>query len=402
MNNNWKTYKLGGVCTHSKGKKPSVLSTEISGKINIPYINIKAFEKGIYDEYTDGNKCNLCNDGDLLMVWDGARAGFSGKAKKGAIGSTLMKIEPKDFVEKNYLFYFLQSIYRLINTNPRGVGIPHVEPSLLWNAELIIPDLKTQQAIVAKIETLFADLDKSIAALQTAKEQLKLYKQSVLKWAFEGKLTNENVKDGELPKGWKWVKSGELFSFVTSGSRGWAKYYSTSGAVFVRITNMNFNTLKLDLSDGKIQYVSPPSNSEGNRTKIQEGDFLFSITGYLGMFAIAPKLEDAYVNQHVCLCRPKDNFIKKFVGYWIISQSGGIHYLNLSRKGAVKAGLNLDDLKNFPVPLTSTEEQLKIVSEIETRFAAAEKMELAINESLQQSETLRQSILRQAFEGELK
>jgi type I restriction enzyme S subunit len=402
LNNNWKTYKLGGVCTHSKGKKPSVLSTEISGKINIPYINIKAFEKGIYDEYTDGNKCNLCNDGDLLMVWDGARAGFSGKAKKGAIGSTLMKIEPKDFVEKNYLFYFLQSIYRLINTNPRGVGIPHVEPSLLWNAELIIPDLKTQQAIVAKIETLFADLDKSIAALQTAKEQLKLYKQSVLKWAFEGKLTNENVKDGELPKGWKWVKSGELFSFVTSGSRGWAKYYSTSGAVFVRITNMNFNTLKLDLSDGKIQYVSPPSNSEGNRTKIQEGDFLFSITGYLGMFAIAPKLEDAYVNQHVCLCRPKDNFIKKFVGYWIISQSGGIHYLNLSRKGAVKAGLNLDDLKNFPVPLTSTEEQLKIVSEIETRFAAAEKMELAINESLQQSETLRQSILRQAFEGELK
>jgi type I restriction enzyme S subunit len=209
------------------------------------------------------------------------------------------------------------------------------------------------------------------------------------------------VKDGELPEGWRWVTSGDLFSFVTSGSRGWAKYYSDEGSIFIRITNMNFDTLNLDLRESKIQYVNPPLNSEGLRTKVQEGDFLFSITGYLGMFAIAPKLESAYVNQHVCLCRPKDGFNKKYVGYWIMSKSGGIHHLNKNQKGAVKAGLNLDDLKNFPVPLCLLQEQELIVSELESKLTVCDKMEETIIQSLQQSETLRQSILKKAFEGRL-
>ena len=130
--NNWQIKKLGEVCKYNKGRKPKKLVSEKQDNIAIPYINIKAFEKGIFDEYTDGEKCNLCEDGDLLMVWDGARAGFSGKAKKGAVGSTLMKIEPlEDVVEKNFIYYFLQSIYKKLNTNPRGVGIPHVEHSML-------------------------------------------------------------------------------------------------------------------------------------------------------------------------------------------------------------------------------------------------------------------------------
>ena len=164
---------------------------------------------------------------------------------------------------------------------------------------------------------------------------------------------------------------------------------------------MNFDTLELDLREEIIQYVNPPSNSEGIRTKVQEGDFLFSITGYLGMFAIAPKLENAFVNQHVCLCRPKDGFNKKYVGYWIISRSGGIHHLNKNQKGAVKAGLNLDDLKTFPVPLCSLEEQQLIVSELESKLTVCDKIEETISHSLQQAETLRQSILKKAFEGEL-
>ena len=85
MREDWIECDLQEVCFSSKGKKPPILENKISEKINVPYINIKAFEKGIIDEYTDGNKCNLCEDGDLLMVWDGARAGLSGKARKGAV-----------------------------------------------------------------------------------------------------------------------------------------------------------------------------------------------------------------------------------------------------------------------------------------------------------------------------
>lgn len=397
---NWVLNKLGDFVHYQKGKKPKTLSKIKSHLYSIPYINIKAFERGIIDEYTNGDGSVFCEDKDFLMVWDGARSGFVGRASKGALGSTLVKIQFPG-INLDYAYFYLQSKFIDINSRAKGSGIPHVDPHLVWNYLFPLPPLAEQLRIVAKIEELFNDLNKGIEILKTAKEQLKVYRQAVLKYAFEGRLTNPVLPEGELPLGWEWNKSGDLFSFVTSGSRGWAKYYSNSGAIFIRITNLNFDTLNLDLSPPKLQFVNPPLNSEGIRTKVQEGDLLFSITGYLGMFAIAPNLENAFVNQHISLCRPKSGFNKKFVGYWIISKSGGYHYLNKLQKGATKAGLGLDDIRNFPVPIAPRMEQDKIVLEIESRLSVCDKIEESIEQGLQQAEALRQSIFKKAFEGKL-
>jgi len=364
---------------------------------NVPYCKIDDFGK---DKY-------LLKDGDLLFARTGATVGKSflikGVIPEAIFASYLIRVRVNHEINEKFLSQFFQSpnYWHQITEGQVGIGQPNVNGTKLGQLEIPIPPLSEQAAIVSKIEELLSELDKGKEQLQTAQAQLKVYRQSLLKWAFEGKLTNKDVKDGELPKGWKWIKSGELFSFVTSGSRGWAKYYSDEGAIFIRITNMNFDTLELDLDQSKIQYVNPPSNSEGIRTKVQEGDFLFSITGYLGMFAIAPKLDNAFVNQHVCLCRPKDGFNKKYVGYWIVSKSGGMYYLNKNQKGAVKAGLNLDDLKTFPVPLAPIEEQQQIVEELESKLTVCDKIEETISQSLQQAESLRQSILKKAFEGKL-
>jgi len=331
-----------------------------------------------------------------------------------------------------------------------------------------IPPLNEQTRIVSKLEELFSELDKGIESFKTVRKQLKIYRQTVLKHAFEGKLTEEwrkqhadelesaetllkkikserkqryqqqlddweqavktweaGSKEGkkptrpnkpkelpplteaefaklsELPEGWRWGRAGFLFESVTSGSRGWAKYYSDNGAVFIRITNLNYDALNLDLSKDKIQYVDPPNNAEGLRTRVQEGDFLFSITGYLGMFAIAPKVDEAYVNQHIALARPLSGFSKQYLGYYITAKAGGHHHLNKLTKGAVKAGLGLDDIQTFPVPMCSQEEQKKIVEEIESRLSVVEKLEQDIEVGLRQAETLRQSLLKKAFEGKL-
>ncbi len=126
-----------------------------------------------------------------------------------------------------------------------------------------LPPVNEQHHIVEKIEELFSELDKGIENLKTAQQQLKVYRQAVLKWAFEGKLTNDNVKDGELPEGWEWIKSNSLILVFDGqvGSRGWAKYYSREGAIFIRITNLDFNSLDLDLEEKKIQYVEPPQDT---------------------------------------------------------------------------------------------------------------------------------------------
>lgn len=148
----WKIVKVGKYVISTKGKKPKRVSAEKTKDCFLPYVNIKAFEKGIIDEYTDGVGCVICEEGDFLMVWDGSRSGYVGKAIKGALGSTLVKLNFPD-IDDNYAFYFLQSKYIEINTRAKGVGIPHphVDPNLLWNYELLIPPLQTQQAIVSKI-----------------------------------------------------------------------------------------------------------------------------------------------------------------------------------------------------------------------------------------------------------
>src|SRR5690606_1427541 len=178
---------------------------------------------------------------------------------------------------------------------------------------------------------------------------------------------------------------GNLFLNVTSGSRGWADYYSEHGSIFLRITNLNFDTLDLDLSPDKVQFVIPPENSEGIRTRVNEGDFLFSITGYLGMFAIAPKLEEAYVNQHVALVRPSRLNNSIFLGYWIIAKNGGYYFLNKKNKGAVKAGLNLNDILEFPIPICAVEEQKIIADKLESQFSIIDNLNQTIESGLQKS-----------------
>ncbi len=438
----WKVMKLGEYAKAQKGKKPKNLSANKNETYKIPYVNIKAFEKNEVDEYTDGEKCVLCDEGDFLMVWDGSRSGYVGRAIKGAVGSTLVKLSFPEILDE-YAFYFLQSKYLEINTRAKGTGTPHVDPNLLWNYKFPIPPSNEQQSIVDKISELFSEIEKGIETLKETKKQLEVYRQAILKSAFEGKFTelwrrkNKNedidseldrikiereqrakeygkklkkisiVSDSEidelpkLPLEWRWIRAGELYYYVTSGSRGWAKYYSEDGAIFVRITNLDYNSLVLNLEKDKIQYVSLIDGVEGKRTKIDEGDFLFSITGYLGMFAIAPNLKEAYVNQHIALCKPITRINRKYFGYWVMSKTGGNYYINKLNKGATKAGLTLDDIQKFYVPMCSLLEQNIIVDEIEKRLSQCENIEKIINESLDKSEALKQSIFKKAFAGKL-
>lgn len=199
MREDWKVVKLGEFASHEKGKKPKNQKKEKDEVFKYPYVNIEAFEKGIIEHYTDGEKCNLCYDDDFLMVWDGSRSGLVGKGMNGALGSTLVRINFPG-IDNNYAFYFLSSKYQEINTRAKGSGTPHVDPYLLWNYDFPIASLPEQRAIVDKIEELFSDLDKGIADLNKAKDQLVIFRQAVLKKAFEGELTKEwREKQTNLP-----------------------------------------------------------------------------------------------------------------------------------------------------------------------------------------------------------
>ena len=397
----WEDERLGDFVFYQKGKKPKNISKSKSEYYNLPYVNIKAFEKNLIDEYTDGVGCIPCERNDFLMVWDGARSGYVGKAIAGVLGSTLVKIQfPGIFIE--YAYLFLQSKFLQINTKAKGTGIPHVDPNLLWNYRFPIPPLAEQHRIVAKIEVLFSSLDKGIESLKTAQAQLKTYRQAVLKWAFEGKLTNENVKDGKLPEGWKWVDFGSLFKGTPQNGLYKPSSEYGSGTPILRIdgfyngqivTDYDFKRVRLS-SDEISKYLLSPDDIVVNRVNSMS---------YLGKCGLVKTLKEKTVFESNVMKIQLDFQIAvpRFATYYLSSLKG-IKELTKNAKQAVnQASINQTDVANAQIPLPPLPEQALIVAEIEKRLSVCDKLEESITQSLSQAEALRQSILKKAFEGKL-
>ena len=243
-----------------------------------------------------------------------------------------------------------------------------------------------QFRIVARIEELFSELDKAVGTLKTTKEQLKVYRQAVLKDAFSDFEKKDSIRN--------------LTMVVTSGSRGWAKYYSNSGALFVRIGNLTHSGIDIDFRD--IQHITPPDNAEGVRTRLQPNDVLVSITADLGSIGfVSEKVEEAYINQHIALVRFQNPVQGRFMAWYLRSEYGQKDLLK-NKRGGGKLGLGLDDIRDTPVPIVSDLVAQKTVDEIEERLSVCDSIEKTVDATLAQANAMRQSILKQAFEGKYK
>lgn len=382
--------RLGEVCTYSKGKKPIVLKETKTKDCTVPYINIKAFEKGIISEYTNGEKCNICNDDDLLMVWDGARCGLIGKAKKGAVGSTLMKILPKENIHKEYLYHFISSKFWTLNTKPKGVGIPHIEPTLLWNFELVVPPLPEQQAIVSKIEELLSELENGKQQLLIAQQQLKVYRQSLLNLLVTGKnhKTIESVIE-KLDQGW----SPKCLNENSQDENEWAviKTSAIQHGHFVAYENK----------------ILPKDLKPREQHELKVGDILITRAGpriRVGVCCMVRKTRRRLINcDKVYRIKVNTKIISPEYFELILNTPFYQREIEKMKSGISDSGLNLTQSKflKIEIPIPSLSEQQLIVEELESKLTVCDKIEETISQSLQQAETLRQSILKRAFEGRL-
>ena len=375
--------EFGTISHIKKGKKP-LRQTDKPQDGYMPYVDIEAFETCNIKMYTDGEKCLSCKAGDILIVCDGSRSGFVGKAIDGYVGSTLAIISA-DGMSQEYLYYFLLGKYALLNTKKKGTGTPHLDANILNQQKLVVPLLDEQRRIVAKIEELFSELDNGVETLKKTKQQLAMYRQAVLKEAFENCKTLSPIRD--------------MSTLVTSGSRGWAQFYASKGAKFIRIGNLTRDSIDIDFSD--TQYVNLPDKAEGLRSKLQPNDVLVSITADLGSIGLVPSnIGEAYINQHIAVVRFKNAAQGKFMAWYLRSDWGQKDLLK-NKRGAGKLGLGLDDIRDSRVPVVSDEEAEAVLNVIESRLSVCDSIEKTVDTTLQQAEAMRQSILKKAFEGKL-
>ena len=164
---------------------------------------------------------------------------------------------------------------------------------------------------------------------------------------------------GRIPVEWNIFSLESISSGITSGSRGWAKFYSDDGAVFIRIGNLTREHINLRFEE--IKFVQPPQSMEGKRTSVQPGDLLISITADLGIIGVVSKyLFEAYVNQHIALVRldsKRNN--PRFIGHYLASRDGQRQFEKFNESGA-KAGLNLPTVGSLEIPTSSHSEQHRI------------------------------------------
>lgn len=182
---------------------------------------------------------------------------------------------------------------------------------------------------------------------------------------------------GEIPEDWDVSKIGDFCPFVTSGSRGWAEYYSEFGDPFIRITNLSRKSIDLELED--LRFVQLPlGSSEGKRTALRNQDILISITADIGICSLVTDSLDkpAYINQHISLVRfDNQHIIPKFVNYFLASDPVQRTFVAGSDTGA-KAGMNLEGIRSIFFARPEATEQNAIaeaLSDVDGLIGALEK-----------------------------
>jgi len=454
---NWKVVPLESVISLKKGKKPKDLG-EFSGTRNIPYIDIKAFETGEIRKYCTDEKTVLCKEDDVLIVWDGSRSGLVGFGAKGAVGSTIAKIDPSGLFSK-YLYYFLQSNFVYLNTNTRGVGIPHVDPGVFKSLEFPVAPFEQQKRIVAKIEELFSHIDAGIEALKKAQKLLKQYRQSVLKAAVTGELTKEwrEANKGELepasqllerilkerrqkweeqqlkqfqakgkmpkddkwkgkykepksyegdlfplPEEWCWAYIGQLGQVIGGLTKNRKREQFELQLPYLRVANVYANELRLD----DVTKIGVQER-ELERLLLETGDLLVvegnGSPDQIGRLAVWDGSIDPCVHQnHLIKIRLIEKESGEFLMHWLGSMGGRNAILDVASSTSGLYTLSISKVEGLPVPLAPLEEMIEIETIVGEKHLAIARLERELYKQLIQAEKNKQSILASAFLGKLK
>lgn len=321
------------------------------------------------------------------------------------VKSSAMKIlHAKKDININFLYYLMQTIHYESDTHKR-----------YWISEyakqtLNLPPLAEQERIVEKIEELFSDIDNGIKDLKTAQAQIKQYRQSVLKSAFEGKLTdnwrqlhkcekNMEIKEEtgiyKIPHSWLWCK----LTAIGTLNRGKSKHRPRNDKKLYGGKYPFIQTGDVKEANMYIHKYSQTYNDFGlSQSKLwNENTLCITIAANIAETAIL-KIKACFPDSIVGFVKNKYLYSEELVEYYFRTIKGK---LEKYAPATAQKNINLSVLNDILFPIPPLPEQQQIVAEIEKRFAVADEMEKAVNDSLLQAEKLKQSILKQAFAGKL-
>ncbi|MBM7834926.1 restriction endonuclease subunit S [Clostridium sardiniense] len=430
---NWVNVKLNSIVKFEKGKKPKLLIEKFEDNA-IPYVTIKYFQTKEADQYTFETETNrLCDEDDILIVWDGARAGLIGTGVQGALGSTLCKIK-FNCMNKKFMYYYFVSKYNLINANTKGTGIPHVDSTYLEKLTLGIPPLKEQQRIVDKIESLFEKLDKAKELIEEARDGFEKRKSAILEKAFRGKLTekwrktniiSENrilaeinkfycnrlskrdmeilcdfqskIDEYEMIKDSKWVKCcigaiGKVSNGSTPSRKNEAFWNGT--IPWVSSGEVRNNRIKYTK-----EYITEDGFNNSSVKLLSKGSVLIAMIGEGKTRGQSSILDiESTTNQNIAaIDLSHENILSEFLWYWL---QYNYKKNRDSGNGTGPKALNCQKVRELDFILPPKNEQKEIVRILDKILGEESKIE-ELTQLETQIELIKKSILAKAFRSEL-
>lgn len=373
-----KEYELGQLLTYEQPTAYIVKSTEYNYNYKTPVLTAgKSFILGYTNE-----KENIFDKLPVIIFDDFTTAtqyvNFEFKVKSSAMKILHINTE---LVNPKYIYYRMQIIQFDHSTHKR-----------YWiqqysKLKVQIPPLVEQERIVAKIEELFSELDNAVETLNATKAQLAVYRQSVLKEAFDidrfSKVEMENIVDD--------IKIGPFGTMLHKED------YIVDGVPVINPQHIKYQRInpskKVTVSDQKAHELSSYC--------LQKNDIIMGRRGEMGRTAPISSIEDGWIcGTGSIIFRLKPEFDALFYSK-ILSSPNIIAYLEKSATGTTMKNLNEKIVKHIPVPMITREKQLELTSFLEDRLSICENIEKTVDSVLQQASAMRQSILKQAFEGRL-
>lgn len=366
-------------------KIPIPAENKIKQKDYLPQGQFPVIDQGhiVIGGYTDNSQKLLVCDYPVIVFGDHTKCvkfiSFSFAA--GADGIKVLR--PKDGIIGKYLFYGTQYLTYRIEDKGYARHYQYIEKQ-----DLRVPTFCEQERIVAYIEELFSKLDNVVNTLHTIKQQLPVYRQAVLKEAFEETAS------------WPECEFGQLMDVVRNG---YGQKPDDKG-VYRILTIGSVRSMYLNLCDFRLN-ETPFRNDD----LVEENDLLFTryngSKDFVGVCAVVPKLNNQYAYPDKLIkFRPhiKDISYSKYLSYYSSHGSARNYLRSKIKTTSGQNGIAGSDIKKMRIRVSDNMDKVRsIVAQIESRLSVCDSIEQTINTTLAQAEAMRQSILKQAFEGGL-
>lgn len=391
----WEVKKLGEICEITMGQSPKGENVFE----NSQSLNGLEFHQGkicFTDKFISKSKFitsdirKIAEVGSILLCVRAPVGVINLTERKIAIGRGLCALKANN-QNNNFLYYYLLGLKQYFESKATGSTFSAITLNIVKNCEIPLPPLSEQKAIVDKLDDSFAKIENAITNLINAKENLKLYKQSVLKSAFNGDLLPNTS-----PTHWE-VKKLKDIGKISSGGTPSTSNDNNFGGNIAWITPADLTGYKDKfISKGK-RNLSEAGLKNSSAKILPKGTILFSSRAPIGYVAIAQN--EISTNQGFKNLTPNESAISEYVYYYLL---GSKNLAEQSASGTTFKEISATAFSNLPIPLPTLSEQNLIVAEIDRRFAIVDKTLNLIDKNIQNAKNLKQSILKKAFSGELR